>query len=113
VRERIRAGETREQILEEYASPSWPVGPGEQKHGADAVNIPQNRGVLRAIYVVPVVAITLGAAGLAGVLRRWRSPPPPPPPSPPSDPNGSGSPAAGKGDGYDDRLDDELKDLDD
>jgi cytochrome c-type biogenesis protein CcmF len=107
VRERLRAGATREQILEEYASPNWPLSAGEQVHGTDSVNIPANRGVLRAIYVVPVVAITVGAAGLARVLRRWRR----------SDPKTdvSGPPAGGRdeGDRYDSRLDDELKDLDD
>jgi len=106
VRAKIRAGETREQILEEYASPDWPLSASEQVHGADAVNIPANRGVLRAIYLVPVVAITLGALGLAGLLRRWRR-------------GGSQVAAAGPtsasasvDDGYDARLDDELKDID-
>jgi cytochrome c-type biogenesis protein CcmF len=118
VRAKIRAGETREQILEEYASASWPISPGEQVHGADAVNIPANRGVLRAIYVVPVIAITFGGAGLARLMRRWRRDEP--------GERGSGS-GTGSGnstheggaarvggppDAYDVRLDDELKDLD-
>jgi cytochrome c-type biogenesis protein CcmF len=107
VRERIRAGETRDQILAEYASESWPVSAGEQLHGPDSINIPPNRGVLKAIYLVPVVAIALGAAGLARLLRRWRG--------------GGASGASATGidpqpanatDAYDSRLDDELKDLD-
>ncbi len=73
----------------------------------DSVNIPGNHGVLRAIYLVPVVAITLGAAGLAQMLRRWRR-------------GGSAADTSGgavgqtatRRDGYDARLDDELKDLD-
>jgi cytochrome c-type biogenesis protein CcmF len=106
VREKIRAGETREQILQEYASADWPLSPGEQVHGADSVNIPANRGVLRAIYVVPVVAITVGGAGLARLMRRWRRGG--------SEPNqrGKGESPAEPRDAYDARLDDELKDLD-
>jgi cytochrome c-type biogenesis protein CcmF len=108
VRARIRDGATREQILEEYSSPSWPLSQGEQVHGPDSVNIPANRGVLRAIYVVPVVAITLGAAGLAGVLRRWRRPD-----GVAEDKGNAAAHGRETGDGYDARLDDELKDLDD
>jgi hypothetical protein len=58
---------------------------------------------MRAIYLVPVAAIALGAFGLARMLRRWRSGgTPPAPPTPAGD--------APK-DAYDTRLDDELKDL--
>ena len=65
-------------------------------------------GVFRAIWVVPVAGIGLGAFGLARLMRRWRG--------------GEGAPAAGRRAGrgrparwipYEARLDDELKDLDD
>jgi cytochrome c-type biogenesis protein CcmH/NrfF len=99
IRAKLRAGEARDRILAEYAD----------EYGAAALAVPPNRGVLRAIWLVPMVSIALGALGLARLMRRWRS--------------GTGlSPGAGsegrKGEGgardpYDAQLDDELKDLDD
>ena len=61
---------------------------------------------MRAIYVVPVVALLGSGFGLYMILRRWRSnarfdaassPP---------------SPSLEKRDAYDDRIDAELRDLD-
>jgi cytochrome c-type biogenesis protein CcmH/NrfF len=100
----MHAGEAQEQIIAEYAA----------EFGQDAVSIPPNRGVLKAIYLVPVLGIALGAAGLAGMMRRWRRGPGRkdlPDDNRPSDNRGDRPPAA-PGDGYDARLDDELKDLD-
>jgi cytochrome c-type biogenesis protein CcmH/NrfF len=100
IREKLKAGQLRDQIIEEYAA----------EYGSDAYAVPPNRGALRAVFVVPVVAISLGAVGLAGILRHWRG--------------SRGATAArvasaagesrtpGTKDAYDTRLDEELKDLD-
>jgi cytochrome c-type biogenesis protein CcmH/NrfF len=98
-RERIRgqmlAGETRDQIVAEYA----------KQFGKDALAVPPNTGAFRLIWAVPVIGIALGGVGLARMLRRWRKnddddePKPPPAGQPPKD-------------AYDARLDDELKGLD-
>jgi cytochrome c-type biogenesis protein CcmF len=97
IRAKIRAGEARDQILAEYAA----------DYGAESLAVPPNTGVMKAIWVVPVVGIVLGAIGLAQLMRRWRRsgaaqeadlPEAKPEPS---------------RDAYDARLDDELKDLDD
>jgi cytochrome c-type biogenesis protein CcmH/NrfF len=96
IRAKMRAGETRDQIIEEYIA----------EHGQDSVVIPPNTGVFRAIYAVPIVAIVGGAWGLARMLRRWRA----------GGPGGreakKDDAPAGPKDAYDARLDDELKDLD-
>jgi cytochrome c-type biogenesis protein CcmF len=107
VRAKIRAGETRDQILTEYASASWPLSIGEHVHGPDSVAIPANRGVLKGIYLVPVVAIVAGAFGLARLLRQWRG-------QAPATAAAAARPseAHSASDGYDARLDDELKELD-
>ncbi|HEY6462141.1 MAG TPA: cytochrome c-type biogenesis CcmF C-terminal domain-containing protein [Polyangiaceae bacterium] len=93
IREQMRAHLTEDQILASYVS----------EHGSESLVVPPNTGAMRAIYLVPVAAIALGAFGLARMLRRWRSGgTPTPTPTPPGD--------APK-DAYDTRLDDELKDL--
>jgi cytochrome c-type biogenesis protein CcmF len=111
-RERIRAkllaGEARDQIIAEYAA----------EHGGDALAIlavPPNRGAFRAIWALPVAAISLGAFGLGRLMRRWRGGAAGAGTTP-----AGGRTAPGKGgtppsarDRYDDRLDDELNDLDD
>jgi cytochrome c-type biogenesis protein CcmF len=99
IRAKIHAGETREQILAEYTA----------EFGPEAVAIPPNTGVFRAIWVVPVIGIALGAIGLGRMVRRWRQGDSPVAPA-------AGKPGATKDgpaqDAYDTRLDDELKDLD-
>lgn len=114
IRAKIKAGESRDQILAEYAA----------EYGAEALAVPPNTGILRAIYLVPVIGIALGAFGMARMVRRWRQ-------GDDGDAGGKGGDGAGgrKGaggagdpeepkdgagqDAYDRRLDDELKDLDD
>jgi cytochrome c-type biogenesis protein CcmH/NrfF len=94
IREKMRAGESRDQIVAEYA----------KDYGSDFLSVPPNTGLLRFIWVVPVLGIALGAVSLARMLRRWRK----------NDGDGPQAPA-GKPppkDAYDSRLDDELKDLD-
>ena len=95
IRAKMKAGETRDRILAEYAA----------EYGDVSLAVPPNRGVLRAIWLVPVGGIALGAFGLARMMRRWRG-------------SGRDGKASGGGepeakDPYDARIDDELKGLDD
>src|SRR5208283_5372409 len=62
IREKMRAGESRDAIIAEY----------EAEHGIERLSVPPNRGVLKAIWIVPVVGIAFGAFGLARMMRRWR-----------------------------------------
>ncbi|MGA3119237.1 MAG: cytochrome c-type biogenesis CcmF C-terminal domain-containing protein [Polyangiaceae bacterium] len=93
IRAKLKAGETRDQILSEYAA----------QYGSDAMAVPPNHGLLRAIWAVPVFGIAGGAFGLARMMRRWRT-------------TGRSvqveSPASPVRDAYDARLDEELKHLD-
>jgi cytochrome c-type biogenesis protein CcmH/NrfF len=97
IREKMRAGEARDQIIAEYAA----------DYGPEALAVPPNNGVFRAIWVVPVAGIGLGALGLARFMKKWRGG------SGPSAKSGPGGQPNGEADPYDSRLDDELKDLDD
>jgi cytochrome c-type biogenesis protein CcmF len=98
IRAKLRAGETHEQIIEEYVA----------ENGQDSIVIPPNHGVFRTIYAVPVGGAVLGAFGLARMLRRWRGKVTRNP-----QPAVAGNGAEGHPrDPYDARLDDELKDLD-
>jgi cytochrome c-type biogenesis protein CcmH/NrfF len=100
IREKMKAGESREQIVAEY------VG----EYGDAALVVPPNRGALKAIWIVPVLGIGLGAFGIARLVRRWRRDEDPPKGDGPA----PGAKAGDKGrDAYDARLDDELKDGDD
>jgi cytochrome c-type biogenesis protein CcmH/NrfF len=98
IREKLRAGETRDQIVAEYMA----------DFGAEALAVPPNKGVLRIIWAVPIVAIGLGAFGLFRLLRRWRTASGGSPTSIPA----SEAARAAPHDAYDARLDDELNDLD-
>jgi cytochrome c-type biogenesis protein CcmF len=96
IRQRMEAGESKSSILAAY----------EAEHGIDYLSVPPDRGVLRAIWIVPVAGIVLGAFGLTWTIRRWRGM------------SSAVSPQkvavqAEPGDAYDGRLDDELKGLDD
>ncbi|HEX3770951.1 MAG TPA: cytochrome c-type biogenesis CcmF C-terminal domain-containing protein [Polyangiaceae bacterium] len=93
IREKMRAGEARDRIIAEYAA----------DYGPEALAVPPNTGVFRAIWVVPVAGIGLGAFGLARLMKKWRAGPAP----------AAKANARDGADPYDARLDDELKDLDD
>jgi cytochrome c-type biogenesis protein CcmH/NrfF len=96
IRQQLQAGEDRDQILAEYAA----------SFGPDALAVPPNKGILKAIWIVPVAGIALGTFGLARLLRRWRGGVAPAPAA------AGGASAGGAVDPYEARLDDELKDLD-
>jgi cytochrome c-type biogenesis protein CcmF len=98
IRAKLKAGETRDQVLAEY----------QAEYGSDAMAVPPNHGLLRAIWAVPVFGIAVGAFGLARMMKRWRMPG--------TGPTVAvfvpGGPMAAPRDAYDARLDDELKHLD-
>jgi cytochrome c-type biogenesis protein CcmF len=100
IREKLRAGELRDQIISEYVA----------DYGSEALAVPANRGVLRAIWVVPTAVIGLGAIGIVAVIKRWRGTKAAAPIS--TSPEPQAAPPTSTGDQYDARLDDELKALD-
>ena len=79
-----------------------------KKFGTQALAVPPNSGSNRALYLLPLAAAVVGGAGIFFSLRRWRRR------------NKEQDRAATKADAadalgrdaYDDKLDDELKDLD-
>ncbi len=95
IRGQMRAGETKDQIVAEYA----------KQYGSDKLAVPPNTGLYRIIYAVPVLGIGFAAFGLIRMLRRWRRNDDDSDPKPPI----AGQPPK---DAYDARLDDELKGLD-
>jgi cytochrome c-type biogenesis protein CcmH/NrfF len=94
LRRKIQQGETNDQIILEYA----------QQYGAEALAIPPNTGGMRAIYAVPLVAFAAGGAGIIVLIRRWRGKG--------DDPKKKKTAEQTKRDDLDDRLDEELRDLD-
>jgi len=78
--------------------------------------IPPNTGLVRIIYVAPLLAIAAGGVGIVLLVRRWRKR------SPGGGSSGNGDDkktdkdekkASSTKDEYDRRLDDELRELDD
>ncbi|HEY2368148.1 MAG TPA: cytochrome c-type biogenesis protein CcmH, partial [Polyangiaceae bacterium] len=100
LRRKVAQGETNDQIILEYA----------QQYGAEALAIPPNQGGMRAIYAVPLVAIAAGGAGIVVLIRRWRGKPTSKKKKTDDDDKGGGGEA--KRDALDERLDEELRDLD-
>jgi cytochrome c-type biogenesis protein CcmF len=100
LRRKLARGEKPEQIIKEYVD----------EYGTVALAIPPNEGAMRAIYAVPVVALVGTGLGLGLALKRWRAN------SGASEKKASGKDEGGddaaKRDDYDDRIDEELKDLD-
>ncbi|WP_394844618.1 cytochrome c biogenesis protein CcsA [Pendulispora brunnea] len=100
IRAKMRAGETKDQIVLAY----------QKQYGSEALAIPPNTGAMRTIYAVPLAAIAAGGVGVMVLFRRWRG-------------NSKGQEPAKKDKGkddvktkrdeYDARLDEELRDLDD
>ncbi len=99
LRELLAEGKTVEQAQDVYMS----------LYGTKSLAVPRNQGASRALWAVPGAAIVIGAGFVFFVLRRWQR---------------RGVAAAGLAgarttdknkarDAYDDRLDQELKDLDD
>jgi len=57
----LAAGKTVTEIQDEYA----------ERYGAKAIAIPRDRGLDRALWAVPVVAILLAAGGITFMGKRW------------------------------------------
>ncbi len=62
IRERIRRGETKQQIKDDLV----------RQYGARVLALPPASGFDLAAYVVPAVALVAAALGVALGLRRWR-----------------------------------------
>ncbi len=92
LRNKIAKGMTREQIVAEYAA----------EYGSESMAIPPDTGIFRSLDVVPIVGAVGGVVGLAVLVRRWRA----------KDPTKKAAAAVDR-DAYDERLDQELRDLDD
>jgi cytochrome c-type biogenesis protein CcmF len=104
IRRKLAAGQKRDEIILAYAA----------EHGTDALAVPPNSGGLRAIYAVPIFAIGAGGLGLVLMIRKWSR----------AGERATAEAQAKKRSGkkgldgpgrdeYDDRLDEELRDLDD
>jgi cytochrome c-type biogenesis protein CcmF len=94
IRKQMQEGQTREQIVTAY----------QADFGTEALSVPPNKGALRAIYVLPLVAIGGAGLGLVAMLRKWRG-------NARNQPAVAGAEGTGRG-GYEDRLNDELRSLD-
>lgn len=77
-----------------------------KRFGPQALAVPRDKGAARLLWMVPLFAIVLGAAGLVVLLRRWRKR------SDDETPVAASPSAPIARDDYDDKLDQELKELD-
>ena len=98
LRAQIEEGLTMEEIHVNYV----------KRFGTQALAVPPNDGANRAVYLLPLAAALLGATGIFFSLRRWRRRS-----SEQDRVAAKTKQPEGKHDDYDDRLDQELKDLDD
>ncbi len=98
VRADLAAGRSAEEIIREYA----------QKYGSDSVLVQVDQGGARALWALPLVAFVAGGGIVYNFLRKRTAEAP------------AGDPAraqsyrkdGGERDAYDDKLDEELRDLD-
>lgn len=103
LRSALAEGKTVEAIQDAYVA----------RFGSQALAVPRNKGAARAVWAVPLLAIVLAAAALVMVLRKWRRR---------SDSESAAEVALEKEtiaksgpaarDDYDDKLDQELRELD-
>ena len=92
VRLRLAAGETRQQILDAYVA----------EYGKRILAQPPAEGFDLALYVLPPLLLLASAGGIVLLLRRFSRRPA----------TAVDAPAAVLASGYEERLDDELRDLD-
>ncbi|MBI5513732.1 MAG: cytochrome c biogenesis protein CcsA [Deltaproteobacteria bacterium] len=83
-------------------------------YGAASLAVPPDRGHNKALYLLPVAALTAGAGLVVHLARRWARAraPAPPAPSPGAEAPSPGH-ANARRDAYDARIDEELRGLDD
>jgi cytochrome c-type biogenesis protein CcmH/NrfF len=97
VRGMMARGMTREEIKAEWV----------RRNGPQALTVPANTGANRLVYAAPLVAIVAGGAVAVKVLRGFRQK------AEIKSVAAAGTVAGGDRDEYDDKLDEELKQLDD
>lgn len=80
-----------------------------KRYGMQGLAVPPNKGIGRAVWAVPVVAMAIGAGAVLLALRKWKArgdddkgPPPPDDPTPGGD---------ARREALDDRIDRELEEL--
>ncbi len=99
LRAALADGKSIEAIQDEYVA----------RFGPQALAVPRDKGAARLVWAVPLLAIVAAAAALVVVLRRWRQR---------SDDESTATATAAPlvtdapRDDYDDKLDQELKELD-
>jgi len=94
LRTKLNAGMARDAIIAEYAA----------EFGSESLAVPPNTGVFRSLYIVPIALAAGSIGGAAFLVRRWKEK---------SQAQGTPKKAAvAARDAYDDRLDEELRDLD-
>ena len=98
LRARLAKGESPDKIVDDYVA----------EYGTGALAIPPDKGAMKAIYAAPLLAIAGGGIGLAFMMKRWRKNETSKKKKPGTDKDDDA-----KRDAYDDRIDAELKDLDD
>lgn len=98
IREQMQKGESDDTIVAKYVA----------EYGDDSLAVPPNTGAMRFIYALPLVAIVGGGAGVIMFVRKLRSKAVV---SSPKKKAGKKAAASAR-DAYDDRLDEELRDLD-
>lgn len=101
LRAQLSAGRTIEEITAAYAA----------QYGPEALAVPPNRGSQRLLYLFPLGAIVMGAGLVIVTLRRWKARSATATAAAREKPAAKGV-AAGARDDYDEKLDEELKNLD-
>jgi cytochrome c-type biogenesis protein CcmH/NrfF len=95
-RKRLAAGQTHQEILDTYY----------QQYGAQILVVPPAEGFTWLLYIIPPIALLAGAALVVVVIRRFTA----------QRASGVAAAAAAGGAGspsaYDERLNDELRDMD-
>jgi cytochrome c-type biogenesis protein CcmH len=100
LRELLADGKGIEEIKNLYA----------QRYGLQGLAVPPSKGIGRAVWAVPIVAMLLGAGGVLLALRKWKKRGDDDPP--PGDAGGAADKNPKKRDELDDRIDRELEELD-
>jgi cytochrome c-type biogenesis protein CcmF len=95
IRMQLNRGMSAQKIIDDYVA----------EYGTASLAMPPNSGGMRAIYMVPIGGVVLAGIGLGFLFTRWRRQ------------AGTQKASAGEDkkprDAYDDRIDQELRDLDD
>lgn len=103
LRQQLKDGLSVEQVQQQYA----------QRFGSQALAVPPSKGGNRLLYVVPLIVIAAGAGLVITILRKWSGKR-----TPLAAPAAGGAPVSAPNtkpsrDDYDDKLDEELRRMDD